>query len=60
MEMFFHKGHELFAMYGEIPAQQEDKEVMEHPVIETIHQEGFQHTVIRQAVDIKVEAGAEA
>ena len=60
MKVFFHERHELFTMYGEIAAQQEDKEVMQHPVVKTIHQERFQHTVIRQAVDINVEASAEA
>ncbi len=60
MKMFFHKDHEFIAVYGEITTQQENKEVMEHPVIKPIQQKRFQHTVIRQAIDINIKAGAEA
>ena len=36
-EAGLHKGHELLAVYRQITAQQEDKEIMQHPVIEAVH-----------------------
>ena len=55
VEMFFHKVHELIAVNGKPAPQQEDEEVMEHPIIEAVHQKRFENAVIGQAVNVEVE-----
>ena len=55
MKMFFHKVHELIAVNGKPAPQQENEEVMEHPIIEAVHQKGLENAVIGQAVNVEVE-----
>ena len=60
VEMFFHKVHELIAVNGKPAPQQEDEEVMEHPIIEAVHQKRLENAVIGQAVNVEVEGRVEA
>ena len=56
---FLHKAAECVKVNGEITAEHEDEDVMENPVIETIHEERFPKRTVGQTVRIKIERDAE-
>ena len=55
-----HEVHEGSDVNGQPPTQNKDEDVVEHPVVQTVHKERFKPGAIRKAIDEDVEAHAEA
>lgn len=58
--MLLHEQLELLDVHGQIPAEHEDEDVVEHPVIQPVHEERLEYGVVRQPVDEDVEGHREA
>ena len=57
--MIAHERLKFLEMHSEIAADDEDEDVMQHPVVEAIKQEALEHGIFH-AVDHRVERDVEA